>query len=538
MYSLIFNEMLKSKKVLLLGLISIVAAALSVVLPAINSQFIDSLVERPNYSIVCGLAIATALLGIVSACMLYVKNVLTACVNAEIEYRILRRYVLRVEETGLWIVERMNSGHCAQKMWADISTITNYVISNIFSSISNFLVITGVLFALTLKNRGIFILSMVLCACYFAICGVLKGPLKKAQRQKKDEASKYFGTTVEEVSNIAHIQMNSTYQRSMLRFEAGYKGYCFSLVKTAKLSSLFTSADAIISAFFQAALFIYAGLQIVNGSMTIGDITLISSYFSILLSCSKYYVNLFQYHVEAKASYERLLEIDKQPRLPCGASRLEDLSSIQMGRFQNAEAMGLRACKSLDTLRLRFVPGRSYAIYGHNGAGKSTLLKYLTGVYVSRERTINYNEFPIENVDLVAFRRKRLAVVPQELNPVNEQVEKYLCDTFDLSMDDFNQILLNSEYKTLARTVRKCSEKDYRQLSGGERRRVNLWGALSKEKASLVILDEPTSELDSESRSEVIEALGKIKHNKIVIVVTHDESLLKACDEAICLSEG
>lgn len=78
MYSLVINEMLRSKKILLLGLISIVTSVLSVGLPAINSKFIDSLVERPDYSIIYGLAIAVALLGFFSACMLYVKNVLTA----------------------------------------------------------------------------------------------------------------------------------------------------------------------------------------------------------------------------------------------------------------------------------------------------------------------------------------------------------------------------------------------------------------------------------------------------------------------------
>lgn len=538
MYSLVINEMLRSKKFLLLGLISIVTSVLSVGLPAINSKFIDSLVERPDYSIIYGLAIAVALLGFFSACMLYVKNVLTACANAEIEYRILRRYILRIEETGLWIVERMSSGHCAQRVWTDVSTITSYVISNVFSSVSNLLVIVGVFLALALKDRGIFFLTLLLCACYLVACGLLKGPLKNAQRKKKEEASRYFGITVEEVGNVAHIQMNSTYQCSMLRFESGYNGYRPMVAKTARLNSLFTSADALISAVFQAILFIYAGLQIVNGSMTIGDLTLISSYFSILLGCFKYYVSLFQYHVEARASYERLLEIDRHPRSPCGVSQLESLSSIQLGNFQNAGAMRLKTCMALDNLHLHFVSGKSYAIYGQNGVGKSTLIKYLTGVYLSREGTILYNGLPLESIDLTDCRRKCLAIVPQEFTSVDEQVGRYLCDTFGLSADEVECELHKSKYKALSETVRKCFEKSYRELSGGERRRVNLWGALSKKQASLVVLDEPTSELDAGSRCEVIEALRQLKHDKIVVVVTHDENLLEVCDEIICLSES
>lgn len=272
--------------------------------------------------------------------------------------------------------------------------------------------------------------------------------------------------------------------------------------------------------------------------MTIGDLTLISSYFSILLGCFKYYVSLFQYHVEARASYERLLEIDRHPRSPCGVSQLESLSSIQLGNFQNAGAMRLKTCMALDNLHLHFVSGKSYAIYGQNGVGKSTLIKYLTGVYLSREGTILYNGLPLESIDLTDCRRKCLAIVPQEFNSVDEQVGRYLCDTFGLSADEVECELHKSKYKALSETVRKCFEKSYRELSGGERRRVNLWGALSKKQASLVVLDEPTSELDAGSRCEVIEALRQLKHDKIVVVVTHDENLLEVCDEIICLSES
>ena len=169
--------------------------------------------------------------------------------------------------------------------------------------------------------------------------------------------------------------------------------------------------------------------------------------------------------------------------------------------------------------------GEFVVITGESGSGKSTLLNVLSGLdtyeegemYINGEETSHYNEEDFEE-----YRRKYVGNIFQNFNLVNsytvyQNVELALILNGEKKQEikeKVNDILAKVGLTEFAKT--KCSK-----LSGGQKQRVAIARALAKE-TPIIVADEPTGNLDTESASEVIKLLSEIAKDKLVIIVTHN----------------
>jgi subfamily B ATP-binding cassette protein MsbA len=181
------------------------------------------------------------------------------------------------------------------------------------------------------------------------------------------------------------------------------------------------------------------------------------------------------------------------------------------------------------------------AFVGESGAGKSTILDLFLGIYQPTHGTIYVNNLPFTELNLSDFR-KRVGVVSQDTfifndtilenlrygNPESSIKEAISCSKLAYA----HQFILSlpDGYKTVV------GERGYR-LSGGQRQRLALARALLK-KPEILILDEATSSLDSESESLIQNALEKIKYRYTVIVVAHRLSTIVNSDQILVLKNG
>ncbi len=169
--------------------------------------------------------------------------------------------------------------------------------------------------------------------------------------------------------------------------------------------------------------------------------------------------------------------------------------------------------------------GEFVVITGESGSGKSTLLNVLSGLdtyeegemYINGEETSHYNE-----ADFEEYRRKYVGNIFQNFNLINsytvyQNVELALLLNGEKKNDvkeKVNEIIEKVGLTDFAKT--KCAK-----LSGGQKQRVAIARALAKE-TPIIVADEPTGNLDTESAAEVIKLLAEIAKDKLVIIVTHN----------------
>lgn len=197
--------------------------------------------------------------------------------------------------------------------------------------------------------------------------------------------------------------------------------------------------------------------------------------------------------------------------------------------------------KVLKNINMEFEKSKLYAIMGKSGTGKSTLLSLLSGLDTVKEGAISYNGADLRQIDRDDFRAKSIGVIFQGYNLLtnataleNILLSMHISGSKESEKTVYALRLLESvgiDGETARRKVLK--------LSGGEQQRVGIARALSHN-PDIVIADEPTGNLDSDTEANIMAILRRLAHeeDKCVIVVTHSKSVADYADELWGLNQG
>lgn len=176
-------------------------------------------------------------------------------------------------------------------------------------------------------------------------------------------------------------------------------------------------------------------------------------------------------------------------------------------------------------INLELKIGEFVIITGESGSGKSTLLNVISGLdsyeegemYIEGKKTSRYTEKEVEN-----YRKKYIANIFQNFNLINSYTV-YQNVELALLLDGYNKKQIKSKALQMIEQVGLTKFKNTKvsKLSGGQKQRVAIARAMIKD-TPIIIADEPTGNLDSESAKNVIEILKKVAKEKLVIIVTHN----------------
>ena len=197
--------------------------------------------------------------------------------------------------------------------------------------------------------------------------------------------------------------------------------------------------------------------------------------------------------------------------------------------------------KALDNVSFSVEKGEFIAIVGPSGSGKSTLLHILGGVDVPTSGNVIIDKTDISQLNetaLAIFRRRQIGLVYQFYNLIPIlTVEENL--TLPLLLDG-----KKPDAKTVGNLVNQLGLEQRlqhlpNQLSGGQQQRVSIGRALINNPA-LLLVDEPTGNLDSENSREIISLLRRFnkQSNQTVIIITHDERIALSADRVIAIEDG
>jgi len=193
---------------------------------------------------------------------------------------------------------------------------------------------------------------------------------------------------------------------------------------------------------------------------------------------------------------------------------------------------------ALNNASLRIKKGEFVMIVGKSGSGKSTLLHLLCGIDEPTDGIVkinNTNIFELNNKDLAFFRRENIGLVFQSYNllPALTVKENILLPTYisGRKKDNLKDII------SILSLEDKLDSMPY-ELSGGGKQRVAIARALIND-PKIILADEPTGNLDSKSSIEIMEYLKKCnKRGKTILMVTHDNELLKYATRIIKIRDG
>jgi ATP-binding cassette subfamily B protein len=304
----------------------------------------------------------------------------------------------------------------------------------------------------------------------------------------------------------------------------------------------FTLSVQTATALGTAFVFFFGFHSVFNGSITIGEFIVLLSYITAIYrpleSISNTIGMLNEHLVQAKASFE-LLELEPEVR--------EHPHAIEMGRAEGAiafEDVGFAYPGRDDTLRdISFLvpPGSRIAIVGPTGAGKTTLMSLLIRFYDAREGSISIDGVDVRRLSLHSLRSQLGVVLQEPLLFSGTIAENIRYGRLDASDDEIVAAAEAANAHEFISRLPAGYETELGErgthLSGGERQRICIARAFVKD-APILILDEPTSSIDSKTENVILDALDELMVSRTSFMIAHRLSTVRDADLIIVLNHG
>nr|WP_315540044.1 thiol reductant ABC exporter subunit CydC [uncultured Haemophilus sp.] len=267
----------------------------------------------------------------------------------------------------------------------------------------------------------------------------------------------------------------------------------------------------------------------------IGVILLMSSYGPVI-ALSNLSSNLLQ----TLASGERVLSLlAEEPELK-DVERAVDLKEVSRIDVENVSfAYGEE--QILSDVSLSVKKGEILGIHGRSGSGKSTLLKLLMRFYDPKSGSIKINGETLPNINTRSLR-ENMAYITQQTYIFNETIEENIrLARRDATLEEIMEAAKKASIHDFILSLPEGYQTKMTELGGnlsdGEKQRIGIARAFLHN-APIILLDEPTSNLDSLNEAMILKSLLNVKAEKLIILVSHRQSTMAICDQVIGIENG
>ena len=285
-----------------------------------------------------------------------------------------------------------------------------------------------------------------------------------------------------------------------------------------------------------------AAYQVTTDQRRVGDFVILLTYMAQLQSPLNFFGTFYRSIQSAMINSERMLELFKeQPTVKDGPNS-EDLPSCQGDiRFNDVKFAYDPRKPALDGLDFRCAPGTTTALVGESGGGKSTVFRLLFRFYNLNGGSIQIDGHDANDITIESLRR-HIGVVPQDTVLFNETLMYNLRYANPTATDEdvFNACRAASIHEKILNFPdgygSRVGERGLK-LSGGEKQRVAIARTILKN-PRIILLDEATAALDSETEQNIQSALDKLSQGRTTLVIAHRLSTITTADQILVLNSG
>ena len=511
------------RKLFFLMFCLLMSSLVSLYIPILTSNFIDYLTQMNQKEKIYEYCIVFVFVSLLGVGFGYIINYLYINVGLLLENEMQQDIIRYVQMHGE--VENENSAKCVQQINIDVKTLVDFcfeIFNNFLLNLFKVIVPVLVVAFIDKKIMVMFVgLIGVYTICYFAFRKVLY----VGNYELKEKENDYFGFVYEQIYKSKFIRINHIYNWFNEKVEEYFERMYKVKMSLQKSQYLYSGLDIIIMTLGQVLFFLLGGNRVMENRITIGQFTLLFTYFNMEIGSIRYFFSLGQRIQIACVSLNRIKKILNQPEKKDGKIRLRKIESITVVSLE----LYLEKNKILNDINMEFHMGNRYAILGKNGSGKTTLINTILGFRQQNSGQILYNNILLKNVNMANNYRYKIGYVEQNPVVINSSLYDNICLDHRISEKRVERLLKkwfkNSKFHDLERMVR--DELD--NISGGEREIIAILRMIVKD-PEVIILDEPTAALDNEGVNNLMNLLQGEWKNKMVIIVTHDKRIASICD--------
>ncbi|MDC3162752.1 ABC transporter transmembrane domain-containing protein [Candidatus Pelagibacter sp.] len=506
--------------------------------PAIKKIFIDK-DQTLIFVIPLFIVIAFAVKGI----SLYVAKVLMINVGEEVKMKLQFDMLKSLVKADTQFIDEKHSGKFISNLTYDVSHITNLLSIAILNLFKDSLTLFGLLIVMFIQNWKLSLISIIMIPLASIAARTLGKRMGKVVTEAQEKSGFLTSYLVELFKNHKLIKI---FQKE--NFETNKaSGHLEQLKdKSKKISTVLVRMSPImeiLTGIMIAILIFYSGKLIMKNEIQVNN------FFSFLAAMMLAYQpvrSLSTLNMVINQGYSaasRILPIidtvnsirdkenSKKIEINEGKIQFKDIYFKYNSNEENV----------LNNINLEFKGGKMTALVGHSGSGKSTILNLIPRFYQPKDGDITIDGQSIYESTLESLR-KNISLVSQETTLFDDTIKNNIKYANENASDEeiYEAAKLSNSYDFIENLPNKfetiIGENGVR-LSGGEKQRISIARAMIK-KSEIILLDEATSSLDSETERKIQEALKLLVKNKTTIVIAHRLSTIQNSNNIYLIDSG
>lgn len=499
-------------------------------------------IERSALGVAVFAGLATLLIAVIDAVATYVDNYYTASIGQWVANDLRVRIYEHLQRLSLAYYDGAKTGTLMSTITSDVSTVQNFASSSTLGIVVDLLTIVfmlGLMFWLDWDYTLIAIGTMPFLLVFVTR---LRTAVRDVTREVRKRQSEIVAVVQEGLGSVRAVRAFGRQDLEMSRMEAASRATVETALKARRVKSLLSPVVNVVVAAC-AGIVLWKGTSlIVVGTMTAGALTVYLAYLTKFFKPVKDLAGMTSTIAQTSVALERIQTILSADEIIHDGTDAIDPGPLKGEITLDHVAFGYQGEPPvLRDVCFTIKPGQVVGIVGPTGSGKSTVVSLIPRFYEPTGGSVRIDGTDIRRYQLAALRQQVGFVLQETVlfrGTIRDNIaygrpdateEEIIAAARLANADEFIGRMPNG-YDSL---VGERGDT----LSGGQRQRIGIARAVIRN-SPIMILDEPTAALDTESEKLVIEGLARLMKGRTVIMIAHRLSTIKDADKIIVLKDG
>jgi len=530
-------------KIILSALLSVLVAGSTSAIAWLLDPAIKKLFIEKDQSLIIIIPLMIIIAFTTKGLSLYFAKATMISVGEEIKKKLQFDMINTLIKTDTQIIDKKHSGKFISNLTYDVTHITNLLSNAILTLFKDSLTLIGLLTVMFLQNWKLALISIVMIPLASISAKTLGKRISKVTTEAQEKSGYLTTYLVELFKNHKLIKI---FQKENLEIKRADEYLSQLKDKNKKIQTVFVRLSPImeiLTGFMVAVLIFYSGKLMSKGEVDINN------FFSFLAAMMLAYQPVRSLSTlnmiinQGLSAASRILPVIDQK------NEIKNSESAKPLKIKNADinfnninfSYEENEGPTLQSINLKFEGGKMTSLVGHSGSGKSTILNLIPRIYDAKSGDIIIDDQSIYD-STIGSLRSEISMVSQETTLFDDTIKNNIKygrqeatddEVFKVAKLSYCDEFINSlpnKFDTL------IGENGVR-LSGGEKQRLSIARAMMKQ-SSIILLDEATSSLDSETESKIQEALKVLTKNKTTIVIAHRLSTILNSNNIYVIDSG
>jgi ABC-type multidrug transport system fused ATPase/permease subunit len=523
-------------------LLMIVNRVSGLVLPYSTKFLIDSVIAKHHIELLRRLVLtvlcATIIQGITSFSLTQLLSKAAQRLIAELRQKVQ----IHISRLPVAFYDSNKTGMLVSRIMSDVEGVRNLLGTGLVDFAGGLLTSVIALVVLFRISALMTVVAFGFLLCFGLTLKKAFGTIRPILRERSKINAEVTGRLTESLGGVRVIKGYHAEEREEAVFAGGVRRLLDNVMRTLTATSVMSLASSLLLGVVGAVIMYTGARQIMTGTLTVGGFFSYTLFLGFLVAPMTQIVGIGTQLTEAVAGLERTQEIlserpeDRDPKRTVALNDVQGTLEFERVSFSYD---GNRTV--LRDVSFRAEPGTVTALVGSSGSGKSTIIGLISAFYVPTEGQALVDGIDLSTVRLDSYRT-RLGVVLQESflfdGTIRENVAFSRPDASDeqvlracriARVDEFAESFPD-KYETVV------GERGVK-LSGGQRQRISIARAILAE-PRILILDEATSSLDSESEAMIQQGLSYLMQGRTTFVIAHRLSTIRRADHILVVEHG